>query len=42
MQNGKVGEGDVFLKKNAFIALIALKFRYKIIAITSSNPQSLE
>jgi hypothetical protein len=23
MQNGKVGEGDVFLKKNVFIALVA-------------------
>jgi hypothetical protein len=23
MQNGKVGEGDVFLKKNVFIAFVA-------------------
>jgi hypothetical protein len=25
MQNGKVGEGDIFLKKNIFVSLVTYK-----------------
>jgi hypothetical protein len=37
MQNGKVGEGDVFLRKNVFIALFASKLPNSSSIITAIN-----
>jgi hypothetical protein len=40
MQNGKVGEGDIFSKENVLIALFALKFRNSSSIITSISTES--
>jgi hypothetical protein len=37
MQNDKVGEGDVFLNKNVFIAVVTYKISIKYHYITSKT-----